>query len=50
VLVKSGGGRPDRCPIGSITELTEESLKSLLAQAPGRISQGKKAKNSAPKN
>jgi len=36
VLVESGGGRPDRCPIGSITKLTEESLKSLLAQAPGR--------------
>ncbi|MBL8643060.1 MAG: hypothetical protein JNK21_03935 [Rhodospirillaceae bacterium] len=38
VLVESGGGRPDRCPIGAITKLTEESLKSLLEQAPGRKS------------
>ncbi|MDX2223157.1 MAG: DUF6491 family protein [Rhodospirillaceae bacterium] len=36
VLVRSGGGSPDRCPIGSITALTEDGLKSLLAQAPGR--------------
>jgi hypothetical protein len=50
VLVESGGGRPDRCPIGSITELTEDSLKSLLAQAPGRSSQDKKAEDSEPKD
>jgi Family of unknown function (DUF6491) len=50
VLVESGGGRPDRCPIGSITKLTEESLKSLLAQTPGRSTQDKKAEDSQPKN
>jgi hypothetical protein len=43
VLVESGGGRPDRCPIGAITKLTEESLKALLAQAPGRSLQDKGA-------
>jgi hypothetical protein len=43
VLVESSGGRPDRCPIGSITKLTEESLKALLAQAPGRSLQDKRA-------
>lgn len=43
VLVESGGGMPDRCPIGSITKLTEDSLKALLDQAPGRGSRGKKA-------
>jgi len=42
VLVESGGGRADRCPIGSITKLTEDSLKSLLAQAPGRRSSDKR--------
>ncbi len=47
VLVESGGGLPDRCPIGSITELTEESLKSLLAQAPGRSMQDKQADEKA---
>ncbi len=36
VLVESGGGMPDRCPIGSITKLTEESLKALIAQTPSR--------------
>ncbi len=41
VLVESGGGRPDRCPIGSITKLTEESLKALLDQAPGKKSDDK---------
>ena len=50
VLVESGGGPPDRCPIGSITALTEEGLKSLLAQAPGRSQQDKKAEEeSLPK-
>lgn len=43
VLVESGGGRPDRCPIGSITKLTEESLKALLDQAPGKKSDDKKS-------
>jgi hypothetical protein len=47
VLVQSGGGSPDRCPIGSITKLTEESLKSLLAQVPGRGSD--KQAEDAPK-
>jgi hypothetical protein len=36
VLVQDGGGAPDRCPIGSITPLTEDGLKRLLDQAPGR--------------
>ncbi|MDX2144256.1 MAG: DUF6491 family protein [Rhodospirillaceae bacterium] len=50
VLVESSGGRPDRCPIGSITKLTEESLAALLAQAPGRSLQDKRAaEETAPK-
>jgi hypothetical protein len=36
VLVTSGGGLPDRCPIGSITKLDEEGLERLLAQGRGR--------------
>ncbi len=47
VLVESGGGPPDRCPIGSITALTEEGLKSLQAQAPGRSQQDKQAEEKA---
>lgn len=47
VLVESGGGRADRCPIGGITKLTEESLKSLLAQAPGKGLSEKKAEGDA---
>jgi len=43
VLVESGGGRPDRCTIGSITKLTDESLKALLAQVPGRKTSDKKS-------
>lgn len=43
VLVRSGGGSPERCPIGAITPLTEEGLQSLLAQAPGRGLSDKKA-------
>ncbi|MBL8630108.1 MAG: hypothetical protein JNM81_10795 [Rhodospirillaceae bacterium] len=43
VLVESGGGMPDRCPIGSITKLTEESLKALLAQPPSKAGSEKKA-------
>jgi hypothetical protein len=49
VLVESGGGRADRCPIGSITKLTEESLKSLLAQAPGKRSASKDEKKDSDK-
>lgn len=36
ILVTSGGGRPDRCPIGSITKLDEAGLERLLAQGRGR--------------
>jgi hypothetical protein len=36
VLVDSGGGRPERCSIAAITKLSEEALKSLQDQAPGR--------------
>ena len=43
VLVESSGGMADRCPIGSITKLTDESLKNLLAQEPGRSLQDKRA-------
>lgn len=43
VLVQNGGGAPDRCPIGSITPLTEDGLNNLLAQAPGRTLQEKHA-------
>jgi hypothetical protein len=43
VLVESSGGRPDRCPIGSITKLTDEALQNLLAQAPGRKGTEKQA-------
>jgi hypothetical protein len=42
-LVESSGGRPDRCPIGSITKLTDEALQNLLAQAPGRKGTEKQA-------
>jgi len=41
--VQNGGGAPDRCPIGSITPLTEDGLKNLLAQAPGRSLKEKRA-------
>ena len=43
VLVQNGGGAPDRCPIGSITPLTDDGLKTLLAQAPGRGLKDKRA-------
>ena len=36
VLVTSGGGLPDRCPIGSITKLDDDGLERLLAQGRGR--------------
>ncbi|MBM3514788.1 MAG: hypothetical protein FJX59_13910 [Alphaproteobacteria bacterium] len=36
ILVQEGGGAPDRCPIGAITPLTDEGLKRLIEQAPGR--------------
>ena len=36
ILVTSGGGKPDRCPIGSITKLDEAGLERLLAQGRGR--------------
>ncbi len=36
ILVTSGGGLPDRCPIGSITKLDEAGLERLLAQGRGR--------------
>ncbi|MCB2108396.1 MAG: hypothetical protein KDE14_11885 [Rhodobacteraceae bacterium] len=43
VLVQSGGGMPERCPIGAITPLTEEGLQALLDQAPGRSLKEKRA-------
>ncbi len=36
VVVDGGGGRAERCGIGGITKLTEESLQSLLDQASSR--------------
>lgn len=36
VIVDGSGGRPERCGIGGITKLNEESLQSLLDQASSR--------------
>jgi len=36
IIVNSGGGLPDRCPIGSITKLDEGGLQRLLSQGRGR--------------
>jgi hypothetical protein len=43
VIIESGSGRPDRCPIGAITKLEDDALKALLAQAPGKRRQDKAA-------
>ena len=42
VIVDGGGGRAERCAIGGITKLTEESLQSLLDQASSRRRGSKK--------
>ncbi len=47
ILVTSGGGIPDRCPIGSITKLDEEGLQRLLAQGRGRTLREKKEAETA---
>ena len=49
VLVTSGGGIPDRCPIGSITKLSEEGLARLLAQGRGRTLREKREAEAAGK-
>ncbi len=47
VLVTSGGGIPDRCPIGSITKLDEGGLERLLAQGRGRTLREKREAEAA---
>lgn len=47
ILVTSGGGLPDRCPIGSITKLDEEGLERLLAQGRGRTLREKREAEAA---
>ncbi len=49
VLVQNGGGAPERCPIGSITPLTDDGLKRLIDQAPGRSLNDKRAAEGDPK-
>lgn len=48
ILVTSGGGRPDRCPIGSITKLDEAGLERLLAQGRGRTLREKREAEAEP--
>ena len=50
ILVNDGGGRPERCAIGAITKLSEEALKSLQDQAPGRRRGGKTGSDAAEKD
>jgi hypothetical protein len=47
ILVTSGGGLPDRCPIGSITKLDEKGLERLLAQGRGRTLREKREAESS---
>lgn len=47
ILVTSGGGLPDRCPIGSITKLDEGGLARLLAQGRGRTLREKREAEAA---
>ena len=47
ILVTSGGGLPDRCPIGSITKLDDEGLARLLAQGRGRTLREKREAEAA---
>jgi hypothetical protein len=47
VLVTSGGGLPERCPIGSITRLDEAGLERLLAQGRGRTLREKREAEAA---
>ena len=47
ILVTSGGGIPDRCPIGSITKLDEEGLERLLAQGRGQTLREKREAEAA---